>query len=133
VDIAPTAIELARAKAADRRLKVRFLVLDALNLSDLGQLFDTVLDCGLFHVLDDNSRALFVQSLASIVPPGGRYHMLCFSDREPGDWGPRRITQAEIRASFADGWVVDTIEPAVIEINVDPVRVQAWHATAVRG
>ena len=39
--------------------------------------------------------------------------MLCFSELQPGDWGPRRVTEEEIRASFADrGWRVDSIEPA---------------------
>jgi SAM-dependent methyltransferase len=66
--------------------EARFLVADALRLIDLGELFDTVLDCGLFHVLDDDERECYVDSLAAVVPPGGRYHMLCFSDGQPGDW-----------------------------------------------
>ncbi len=132
VDLASNAIETARAKASDRGLEARFFVADALRLSELGEEFDTVLDCGLFHVFDDDYRAQFVNSLASILPAGGRYHMLCFSDRQPGDWGPRRITQDEIRASFAVGWNVDTIEPAVMEITIDPDGVQAWQVSAFR-
>lgn len=132
VDIAPTAIELAKAKAAERSLEVQFLVFDALRLPELGQQFDTVLDCGLFHVFDDDNRALYVESLASVVSSGGHYHMLCFSDRQPGDWGPRRVTEMEIRASFADGWAVESIEPAVMEITIDPSGAQAWHVAATR-
>jgi SAM-dependent methyltransferase len=132
VDIASRAIELAEAKAAKRRLDVRFLVFDALRLSELGQQFDTVLDCGLFHIFDDDDRARFVTSLAAVVPTGRRYHMLCFSERQPGDWGPRRVTREEIRASFADGWVVDSIVPAVLEITIDPAGAQAWLVAATR-
>lgn len=132
VDLAPTAIELARQKAAQRSSDARFLVFDALRLSDLGEQFDTVLDCGLFHVFDDDDRARFVESLASVLPAGGRYHMLCFSDRQPGDWGPRRVTQDEIHTSFAEGWLVASIEPSVIEINIDPAGAQAWHVVAIR-
>jgi cyclopropane fatty-acyl-phospholipid synthase-like methyltransferase len=132
VDIASNAIEQAKAKAADRGLEARFFAADALDLSELGEQFDTVLDCGLFHCFDDNDRALFVKSLTSSVPTGGRYHMLCFSDREPGDWGPRRITQDEIRISLAEGWIVDSIEPTVVEITIDPAEAQAWHAVATR-
>ena len=132
VDIALGAIELAKAKAADRSLEVRFLVCDALRLPELGQQFDTVLDCGLFHVFDDHDRARFVESLASVVPTDGRYHMLCFSERQPGDWGPRRVTQDEIRASFAEGWVIDSIESTVIEITIDPAGAQAWQVAAIR-
>jgi ubiquinone/menaquinone biosynthesis C-methylase UbiE len=132
VDIAVSAIELAKKKATDRALPVRFLVFDALRLSELGDRFDTVLDCGLFHVFDDHDRARYVESVASVVLPGGRYHVLCFSDRQPGDWGPRRVTQDEIRASFAENWLVDSMEPTVIEITLDPAGAQAWHVTATR-
>ena len=103
VDIAPRAIELANAKAAERGLEARFLVLDALRLVELGERFDTVLDCGLFHVLTDEDREHYVRSLTDVVPPGGRYHMLCFSDHQPGDWGPRRVPEEEIRAAFSQG------------------------------
>jgi len=132
VDIAPRAIERAEAKAADRGLEVRFLVWDALRLPELGEQFDTVLDRGLFHILDDADRVRFVHGLAAVVPPDGRYHMLCFSDRQPGEGGPRRITQGEIRTSFADGWDIDCIEPAMIQVTYDPSGVLAWHAAITR-
>ncbi|MGH9098353.1 MAG: class I SAM-dependent methyltransferase [Acidimicrobiales bacterium] len=126
IDTAPTAIAIAEGKARDRGLTVRFLVGDALQLSDLDEEFDTVLDCGLFHVFEDEDRARYVDSLRAVLPPGGRLHMLCFSDRQPGDWGPRRVTQAEIEASFGDGWQVDSIEPSKIDINIDPDGALAW-------
>jgi cyclopropane fatty-acyl-phospholipid synthase-like methyltransferase len=132
VDIAPRAIEKAEAKAAERGLEARFLVWDALRLPELGEQFDTVLDCGLFHVFDDADRVRFVHSLAAVVPTGSRYHMLCFSDRQPGDRGPRRVTRGEIRSSFAGGWQVDSIEPSTIEVTYDPSGAMAWHAAITR-
>jgi SAM-dependent methyltransferase len=132
VDIAPRAIEQAKGKAAQRGVGLRFLEWDALRLPELGEQFDTVLDCGLFHIFDDDDRVRFVRSLVAVVPPGGRYHMLCFSDRQPGDWGPRRVTEAEIRSSFADGWQIENIAPTTIEITLDPAGALAWHATIIR-
>lgn len=132
VDISTRAIELAKAKAAKRGLEARFLVVDALRLVELSEQFDTVLDCGLFHVLDDEDRERYVRSLTEVVPSGGRYHMLCFSDRQPGDWGPRRVTQGEIRAAFSEGWESDSIEPAVIENIFDPAGTLAWQVAATR-
>jgi ubiquinone/menaquinone biosynthesis C-methylase UbiE len=132
IDIASTAIDLARAKAADRGIEATFLVHDVVRLPELGVGFDTVLDCGLFHSLDDQDRAQFLDGLAQVLTPGGRYHMLCFSDREPGDWGPRRITEAEIRIAFADSWSIDAIIPAVLDITIDPREAQAWQVTATR-
>jgi SAM-dependent methyltransferase len=81
VDLSAKAIESAMRKAIERGIEARFLVADALRLTDLGRHFDTVLDCGLFHILDDVERERYVDGLAEVVPPGGRYHMLCFSDR----------------------------------------------------
>ncbi len=132
IDAAPTAIASAEGKARDRQLSARFLVGDALELDALGEQFDTVLDCGLFHIFDDDDRPRFVDSLRAAIPAGGRYFMLCFSDRQPGDWGPRRVTEAEIRASFADGWTVDAIEPATIDITIDPDGARAWLVALTR-
>ncbi len=131
VDTAATAIAVAEAKARDRGLHARFLVWDALRLDELGERFDTVLDCGLFHVFDDPDRERFARSLAAAVVPGGRYFMLCFSERQPGDVGPRRVTREEIRGTFADGWRVDSIDRATLEIMFGP-DVEAWLATITR-
>jgi SAM-dependent methyltransferase len=132
VDMSRRAIELAKTKATKRGVKSRFVVGDALRLVDLGEQFDTVLDCGLFHVLDDVERDRYVKSLAEVIPSGGRYHMLCFSDRQPGDWGPRRVTQDELRVAFSMGWEIDSIESAVIELTWDATGAQAWQLAATR-
>ncbi len=132
IDLAPTAIRLARQKAAARNLTARFLVWDALELPALGTQFDTVLDCGLFHVFDDGDRARYVASLHAALTPGGRYYLLCFSDRTPGVWGPRRVSKGEIEASFSAGWQVDSIEPVTMEITIDPAEIQAWLAAITR-
>jgi cyclopropane fatty-acyl-phospholipid synthase-like methyltransferase len=132
IDAARTAIAIAQDKARDRGLTPRFLVWNALQLAALDEQFDTVLDCGLFHIFDDDDRAQFVDSLAAVVPTGGGYHMLCFSDRQPGDWGPRRVTQDEIRTSFSAGWQVDSIEAARIDITIDPNGALAWRASIRR-
>lgn len=132
VDFAATAITIARGKAADRGVAARFLVWDALELPDLGERFDTVLDCGVFHVFDDTDRARFVAALHGSMSAGGWFHMLCFSDLEPGDWGPRRVHQDEIRSSFNQGWLVQAIEPTTLEVTMEPKTVHAWLASIQR-
>ena len=134
VDISPSAIEQARRKAAKRGLTVRFEVADALNLGQLGLTFDTVIDCGLFHTFDDDGRARYVTSLASVLRPGGTCYLMCFSDRQPGEFGPRRVRQDELRAAFADGWTVESIMADTFEVNLGfPGRTaQAWLATIQR-
>ena len=91
-----------------------------------------MLDCGLFHVFDNDERKRYVGSLADVIPPGGRYHMLCFSDRQPGDWGPRRVTQDEIRIAFSLGWEIESIDAAVIDLTWDSAGALAWQTAATR-
>ena len=132
IDAAPSAIAIARAKAAERSLTVRFVVGDALHLEELGQRFETVLDSGLFHVFGDAERARVVESLRAVVVTGGRYFMLAFSDRQPGQVGPRRLSEAEIRAVFAEGWRVEGIEPARMETTLPERTIEAWLTTITR-
>jgi len=130
IDGAPTAIEKARAKGKRRGLNAQFEVADALNLSIPTRQFDTVIDSGLFHVFSDEDRARFRDSLGRVIRLGGVYFLMCFSDQQPGDWGPRRVTQAEIRSTFSDGWRVDDIQPSAFETNLGPAH--AWLASISR-
>ena len=133
VDVAPRAIAQARAKASARGLAARFVVGDVLDLdASLGPV-DTVVDCGLFHVLDDAERGRFVASLDRVLAPDGTYHMLCFSDRVPGDDGPRRISRDEIRATFTGPLRVERIDEAGIEATFLDQPVPAWLARVSRG
>jgi cyclopropane fatty-acyl-phospholipid synthase-like methyltransferase len=132
VDASPKAITRAKQKASQRGLTVDFRVADALDLRALGAIYDTVLDCGLFHVFDDEQRARYVRSLAAVVNPGGTYFMLCFSDKVPPGFGPRRISQQEIRDAFADGWTPLSIEPTILAVNFTADGIQAWLAEIAR-
>jgi 2-polyprenyl-3-methyl-5-hydroxy-6-metoxy-1,4-benzoquinol methylase len=126
VDSAPAAIEISRKKAKERSLTVTFLVLDTLNLQEIGRTFDTVIDSGLFHTLSDPERSLFVRNLSAILKPGGTYFMLAFSELELGGYGPRRITKKEIQATFSEGWKINEIRAAVFESRTRPEGSQAW-------
>lgn len=130
VDFSPIAIDRARQKAKRRGVKAEFVVGDVLRLQELDRRFATVIDSAVFHVFDDADRARYVTSLASVVEPGGVVHLLCFSDKVPGDAGPRRVSQAELRDAFADGWDVERIDDAYFEVRPDWViqRPHAWLA-----
>jgi cyclopropane fatty-acyl-phospholipid synthase-like methyltransferase len=134
VDISAQAIARARDKAAERGLPARFEVADVLSLGQLGMTFDTVIDSGVFHVFDDQDRSRYVTSLASVLPSGSRCYLMCFSDSQPGDWGPRRVRQDEVRAAFSDSWVIDSIEADTFEINpyMPSQTAHAWLATIRR-
>ena len=133
IDSSPRAVALAEQKAKERNLAASFVVHDALEpQTGNDEHYDTVLDCGLFHVFDAADRAVFVRNLTVLLAPGGRYFMLCFSDQQPGDWGPRRVSRKEIESSFDRGWHIDSIAPSRIEITIDPEGARAWLVSATR-
>lgn len=132
VDVAPTAIRQARDKAATRGIDATFLVADALQLHRLGRTFRTVLDCGLFHGLDDDERATYVDSLATATTSGSVLHLLCFSDTTPGNGGPRHISQSELRSSFHAGWHGVSLEADRFETGLNPSGTPAWLAMIER-
>lgn len=131
-DSAPAAIERAKAKALQRGINATFHLLDALHLEGLGRTFDTVIDTGLFHVFSDEDRPRFVLSLGAVLRLGGDYFMISFSDLEPGSWGPRHVSQAEIRAAFGAGWKVEYIREASFEALIGYNEAKAWLARITR-
>jgi cyclopropane fatty-acyl-phospholipid synthase-like methyltransferase len=119
IDFLEVPIKRAKQKAAERGLSVNFLVMDALALKELPQVFDNVIDCGLFHVFSDADRRKYVEGLATVLKPEGRLFVLCFSDEEPGTAGPRRVAKSELQAAFADGWAIESITPTRFEASPD--------------
>jgi SAM-dependent methyltransferase len=134
IDVSSRAIMVARRKAVERGVDARFEVLDALNLGTLGDTFDTVIDSGLFHVFDDDARARYVTAVQDVIRPGGHLHLMCFSDRQPGDWGPRRVSEGELRAAFDSGWRIDSLAGDRFDINpgLGTPSAEAWLLDAAR-
>ncbi len=119
IDFLEGPIQEARRKAQERGLVAEFVQKDALTLSDLDRTFNSVIDSGLFHVFSDEDRARYVDGLAHVTRPGGRLFLLCFSDEEPSGHGPRRVSQRELRESFAIGWEVEAIRASRLEVRPD--------------
>jgi SAM-dependent methyltransferase len=134
VDVAETALAMARTKARERGIAAEFALADALHLERLGRRFATVLDCGLFHTFDADERRAYVSSLASVMEPGATLHVLCFSDEGP-ETGPHPVREAELRAAFDEdeAWRIVAIEPERVETRFHEDGAPAWLATIRRG
>jgi len=132
VDISGVAIERAMVKSHARRLPVVFLLADALEHEAVGRTFDTIIDCGCFHTLSDGDRERYAASMHALGEPDGRLLVMCFSDAEPPGWGPRRVTEVELRATFATGWDVDGIRAVQFETLLGPDGAHAWLASLTR-
>ncbi len=139
VDFLEKPLAAARRKAAERGLAVNFLKMDAAAVGTLPERFDAVTDCGLFHVFDDAGRAAYVAALTALLEPGARVFLLCFADAEPGEHGPRRVSEAELRRAFSGGWQIERLEPSRFEVlpgipgaEFSPGGARAWFAEVRR-
>jgi cyclopropane fatty-acyl-phospholipid synthase-like methyltransferase len=139
IDYLEEPIRRAKQKAAEQGLSANFLVKDATSLNEWSERFDNVVDSGLFHVFSNEDRKKYVAGLATVLKPGGRLFLMCFSDEEPGTEGPRRVSKQELQDAFADGWQIESIEPSRFETRPDlkeftfsPGGPKTWFAKARR-
>jgi SAM-dependent methyltransferase len=126
IDFLEEPIKRAKQKAAERGLTATFMVMDALALKDLPAVFDNVIDSGLFYVFSDDDRRRYVDGLATVLKPGGRLFLLCFSDDEPGTQGPRRVSKEELYVAFAEGWSIESVEPSLTDAIASRPIALAW-------
>lgn len=137
VDVAPRAIEKARAKAPAAGTavsqRVEFQVGDALHPTRLSGPFGAVVDSGFFHVFGPADRADFARELAASLPPGGRYYLLGFAI-EPLQGGPKQVREDELRALFTPeaGWRTLVIRTAEFVVRSSPAGVPAIAAAFER-
>ncbi len=130
VDSTPAAIVAAEKKRDERGLHATFVTGDALDLAALGRTFDTVIDCGLFHVLTDDERRRYVRELDRVLRPGGRHLMLGFATNGSGI-GPRGYSPEELRAHFAEGWREEFVRATTFETTGAGTQ-SAWVSSFVR-
>lgn len=139
IDVVTAAVAVALAKADQRGVDARFEIADVLGAQDpgfpdLGGPFDAVVDVGFFHSLSDADRPRLLAALGLLLKAGGSYRFLCFSDKVPGTWGPRRISADEIHEMFdVPGWRVVGVHAAVLETAIaERPEIPAWLATVER-
>lgn len=133
VDVVQDAIRAARDKAASRNVKVEFRIGNALALEFEDGKFDNVIDSGLFHTFQNSERAIFAREMARVIRKSGKYFMLCFSEKEPTDWGgPRRVTRREIEETFSPYFKIDYIRDSNFATRIHDKGGKAYLTSATR-
>ena len=134
LDAVPEALERARKKTEQAGLKQspEFVLGDALRLAESGLKARTVLDCALFHTFSDEERKDYIRGLEAVLSPGGRLHILSFSELETRQPGPRRLSLSEITGSFGAGWRVEDSVRCRYWDRVRPDGAHAWRVSLVR-
>jgi SAM-dependent methyltransferase len=113
LDLSPTAIDLARAEAAERGLtNATFEVADISDFSGYDGRFGTVVDSTLFHSIPVEAREGYLRSIVRAAAPEASYFVLVF-DRAAMRAGPANaVTEQEPHDVVSKYWVIDEITPA---------------------
>ena len=98
LDLAPRALEMARARAAAARVQVTFLEADLANLALDLEPFDFIFDRGCYHCVRRIDLEGFLRTLEKLSRRGTRYLVLAGNANEQTETeGPPRVTEEEIR------------------------------------
>jgi SAM-dependent methyltransferase len=136
LDISSTALSTARQRADDAGVEVTFAVADSTKLDGYADAFDTVIDSGLFHSLDDDGRRSYVAAVHRATRRGATLLLSCFSDVNPvgDDWRPA-VSEATLRDVLGTaGWDIESLEPATLPGELDGAQVEMafWYLRAQR-
>jgi len=120
-DISSSAIRKAKAAAKSAGLSIEFRVDNVITSKLEANLVDVIMDRGVFHVLPKDKRPTYVQTVHRVLRPRGWLFLKCFSDKEPGTWGPFRIAESELRGYFDGPFEIQSVVDSVFQGNVKPL------------
>ena len=98
-DISPTAIEYAKKKAEQAKVKINFMAQNFLQLPFGDAEFDFVFDMGCFHHVKVEDRATFINGVHRVLKKGGGYMLTCFSYKNGRSWN--HFTKRQISELFS--------------------------------
>jgi SAM-dependent methyltransferase len=136
LDISPTALMTAERRAEDAGVEVKFAVADSTKLDGYTDAFDTAIDSGLFHSLDDDGRRSYAAAVHRATRPGATLLLSCFSEANPVGKGWRPAVSEETLRDIlgAAGWDITSLERAILpgELDGAPVEMAFWYLRAQR-
>lgn len=112
VDIAPSAIVLARETHGEDPGQLEFLTIDVCNDPLPDRRFGVIIDRGCFHQLDTRDREAFARNVAIAAAPDAHLLMFvkAFRDGVPiGDRDERDRRTREVEDAFASYFAIDRI------------------------
>ncbi|HEY2503441.1 MAG TPA: class I SAM-dependent methyltransferase [Mycobacterium sp.] len=136
LDISPTALITAEQRSKDAGVEVNLAVADSTKLDCYTDAFDTVIDVGMFHVLDHDGRRRYAEAAHRATRRGATLLLSCFSDANPvgKEWRPA-VSKQTLRDVLDDaGWDIASLEPATVSGELDgaPVEMAFWYLRAQR-
>ncbi len=127
MDISPTAIEIARGKAADAGVGITFVVGDILKDKIPHGPFDLVFDRGCFHVFDmPEDRSALAEIIRNQLNPGGYWFSIIGSTDGPRrDSGPPRMSVLDIASAVESRFEIISLKAIYLDTNL-PEAPRGW-------
>jgi len=128
LDLSPLAIELARRRADEAGVTVRFLVADVLNPpAELSVPFDFFFDRGCYHVVRRVDVGAYLETLRRLTRLGTLGLVLAGNAREPHDPGPPVVSEEQLRAEIGSLFdIVQLREFRFDQVEADGTRFLGW-------
>jgi cyclopropane fatty-acyl-phospholipid synthase-like methyltransferase len=109
------------------------MVGDVLRLEDYRLDVDTVIDAGCLHAMTDGEREAYVRSVGRVLRVGGMFHVLCFSEHDAQEDGPRRVRREELEGAFSGpDWEIEELVEARFETNIHKAGARAYRVSVWR-
>lgn len=113
IDVAPTALGIAEAKAKKAGVSVNWVLADVLKLPEL-EPFDLIFDRGCYHNVRYVDAATFVKSVRQISKPGTRCFVLSLN-RD----GPPGVREKHMRDDFSASFDFEWLRESRIQTGKD--------------
>jgi 2-polyprenyl-3-methyl-5-hydroxy-6-metoxy-1,4-benzoquinol methylase len=133
MDISSNAIERAKHKASEKGVAVEFIQANIVEFAGYDNRFETVIDIGCFHSLDEEDYTNYSNSLHRACRPGAMVYLRAFSDtntQRGGYTGPA-VSESQIRNAFSQGWRVQNLEQQEVEVvlfEAEKQKAYVWFA-----
>ena len=135
LDISPTALITAERRAKDAGVDVRFAVADATELDGYADAFDTVIDSGMYHCLDDDGKRSYAAAVHRATRPGATLLLGAFSDANAQDreWSRPMVTEQTLRETLGDaGWEITSLTSETVQLPHEDTDAAFWLVQAQR-
>jgi SAM-dependent methyltransferase len=137
LDISPTALITAERRAKDAGVDISFAATDSTKLEGYTDAFDTIVDSGMFHCLDDDGKRSYAAAAHRAARPEATLLISCFSDANPPDQERPRpaVSEDTLRDVLGGaGWDIEALEPATVRRDVDgnEIEMAFWYVRAQR-
>ena len=107
IDAVERALRVARQRAERAGVHAEFVRGDITHLEHAGIAgpFDLFVDLGCFHILSDQERRLYGESIARVASADARMILFAFGHNKL-PWGPRGAEREDIERSLAPDWTI---------------------------